>query len=94
MRYTVASTAVFAAAVVASPVAQGVTQQIKPDSPAPAGCSANYDGKFQIQVTNVSTTSTKRSLTKVCFSRYRSFDVHHHHMLTITTEAAERRHNA
>lgn len=64
MRYTVASTIAFAAAAVASPVAQGVTEEIKPDSSAPDGCSPNYDGDFQIQVTNV-TSNTKRSFEKV-----------------------------
>lgn len=62
MRYTVA-TAAFAAAAVASPVAQGVTEQIKPDTSAPSGCSPNYDGEFMIQVTNV-TSSAKRSLER------------------------------
>lgn len=65
MRYTVASTIAFAAAAVASPVAQGVTEQIKPDSSAPSGCSPNYDGDFQIQVTNVTSSNTKRSVEKV-----------------------------
>jgi hypothetical protein len=70
MRYAIASSAVFAAAVVASPVAQGVTDQIKPDSSAPSGCSPNYSGDFEIQVTNVTQSSTKRSISKV-----RSFNV-------------------
>jgi hypothetical protein len=64
MRYTVASTVALAAAVVASPVAQGVTSDIKPDSSAPSGCSPNYSGDFQIQVVNVTHSSTKRSLNK------------------------------
>lgn len=64
MRYTVASTVAFAAAAVASPVAQGVTEQIKPDSSAPSGCSPSYDGEFSIQVQN-STSSAKRSVEKV-----------------------------
>jgi hypothetical protein len=66
MRYTIASSVVFAAAVVATPVAQGVTQQIKPDSSAPEGCSPSYSGDFEIQVTNVTQSSTKRSISKVC----------------------------
>jgi hypothetical protein len=63
MRYT-AATVAFAAAAVASPVAQGVTEQIKPDTSAPSGCSPNYDGDFQIQVTNVTSSNTARSINK------------------------------
>jgi len=63
MRYT-AATVAFAAVAVASPVAQGVTEQIKPDSSAPSGCSPNYDGEFQIQVTNVTSSNTARSINK------------------------------
>ena len=73
MRYTVASTVVFAAAAVASPVAQGVTESIKPDSSAPSGCFTSYDGEFQISVTNVSSADTKRSLDKVRFLDALSF---------------------
>jgi hypothetical protein len=68
MRYAVASSVAFAAAVVASPVAQGVTEDIKPDASAPSGCSPSYDGDFQIQVVNVTQSASKRSLTKVRFS--------------------------
>jgi hypothetical protein len=64
MRYAVASSVAFAAAVVASPVAQGVTEDIKPDASAPSGCSPSYDGDFQIQVVNVTQSASKRSLTK------------------------------
>ncbi|KAM0720308.1 hypothetical protein Q7P37_004444 [Cladosporium fusiforme] len=64
MRYTIASTIAFAAAVVASPVAQGVTEEIKPDSSAPSGCSPSYDGEFQIQVTNVTSSDSKRSIKR------------------------------
>lgn len=64
MRYSVASTIALAAAVVASPVAQGVTEEIKPDSSAPSGCSPDHSGEFQIQVTNVTTSATKRDLSK------------------------------
>lgn len=63
MRYAVASAVAFAAVAVALP--QGVTEQIKPDDSAPEGCSPSYDGEFEIQVTNVSSTSTKRSIHKV-----------------------------
>lgn len=64
MRYAVASTFAFAAAVVATPVAQGVTEQIKPDTSAPSGCSPSYDGDFEIQVVNVTQSASKRSLRK------------------------------
>lgn len=30
--------------------AQGVTEDIEPDSSAPDGCSASYDGEFEISV--------------------------------------------
>jgi hypothetical protein len=63
MRYA-AATVAFAAVAVASPVAQGVTEQIKPDTSAPEGCSPSYDGEFQIQVTNVTSSNTARSINK------------------------------
>jgi hypothetical protein len=63
MRYT-AATVAFAAVAVASPVAQGVTEEIKPDTSAPSGCSPSYDGDFQIQVTNVTSSNTARSINK------------------------------
>lgn len=59
MRYTTATIAFAAAAA-----AQGVTEQIKPDSSAPSGCSPNYDGEFQIQVTNVTSSNSARSINK------------------------------
>lgn len=86
MRYAIASTVVFAAAVVASPVAQGVTEQIKPDESAPSGCSPSYDGDFEISVTNVSSADTKRSLTKV--RSLRDFIDRQHHMLTIVNRGS------
>jgi hypothetical protein len=64
MRYAVASSIAFAAAVVASPVAQGVTDDIKPSSSAPSGCASSYDSDFQIQVVNVTMSASKRSLSK------------------------------
>jgi len=64
MRYT-AATVAFAAVAVASPVAQGVTEDIKPESSAPDGCSPSYDGKFQIQVSNVTSSNSARSISKV-----------------------------
>ncbi|GAB7329687.1 hypothetical protein MBLNU13_g01423t1 [Cladosporium sp. NU13] len=64
MRYAVASTLALAAAVVATPVAQGVTEQLKPESSAPSGCSPSYDGEFEIQVVNVTQSASKRSLSK------------------------------
>lgn len=62
MRYSIASTLALAAAVSAAP--QGVTSAISPSSTAPAGCSPNYSGKFQIQVVNA-TSSSKRDIQKV-----------------------------
>lgn len=49
-------------AVVAAP--QGVTSAIAPKETTPAGCSTNYDGQFQISVENVTTSNTKRDLSK------------------------------
>ena len=85
MRYAVASSIAFAAAVVATPVAQGVTEQLKPESSAPSGCSPSYDGDFEIQVVNVTQTASKRSLSKV---RSYNSPYNHHHMLTITNRGS------
>ena len=46
-----------AAAVTALP--QGVTQNIPPSAPAPAGCQPDYAGNFQITVRNVTTSAAK-----------------------------------
>ena len=86
MRYAVASSVAFAAAVVASPVAQGVTEDIKPDASAPSGCSPSYDGDFQIQVVNVTQSASKRSLNKVRSSS--NPNRNHCHMLTITNRGS------
>lgn len=62
MRSTFAPLAL-AALAAANPVPQGVTSAISPESTAPAGCSPDYPGTFQIQVVNV-TQSAKRSVQK------------------------------
>jgi hypothetical protein len=43
-------------------LAQGVTEQIKPKSPAPEGCKATYDGDFEISVRSFA--ASKRGLEK------------------------------
>lgn len=58
MRYAVASTLAIAAAVSALP------QNKAPQEDAPAGCSPSYDGEFQIQVVNVTSSASKRSFQK------------------------------
>ena len=59
MRCTLATLAL-AAVAVAKPVPAGVSSAIAPDSTAPAGCSPDYSGTFQIQVVK----GSKRDLTK------------------------------
>ncbi|GIZ40369.1 hypothetical protein CKM354_000371000 [Cercospora kikuchii] len=54
MRYSIAPVAL-AALAAANPVPQGVTENITPSTSAPAGCSPDYPGTFQIQVVNVTT---------------------------------------
>jgi hypothetical protein len=51
--------AIAALAAVAFAAPQGVTTDIEPKAAAPAGCSTNYNGQFEITVV---TASTKRSL--------------------------------
>lgn len=63
MRYAFAPVAL-AALAAASPMPQGVTQDISPDGATPSGCEKSYDGTFNIQIVNVSSTSTKRSVHK------------------------------
>jgi hypothetical protein len=46
-----------AASAVAAP--QGVTSAISPPSSAPAGCSPDYSGEFQITVVNVTSSAAK-----------------------------------
>lgn len=53
------------AALVAGVAAQGVTQTITPTTSAPAGCSPDFTGDFEITAVN-STIVTARSLVKVC----------------------------
>jgi len=52
-----------AALAMASPRPAGVSSSIAPAASAPAGCSENYSGSFEIQVENV-TSSGKRSLER------------------------------
>jgi len=52
-----------AGAVAAIPA--GVTSAISPKSTDPAGCTSSYDGKFEISVVNVTSSSTKRSTALV-----------------------------
>ncbi len=63
MRYTFALLAL-AAAAIAKPMPQGVTEVIAPSAGLPAGCSPTYPGTFEITVVNV-TKSAKRDLAKV-----------------------------
>lgn len=49
MKYSFALLAV-SAAVLASPVAQGITKAIAPSAAAPAGCSPTYPGSFGLAV--------------------------------------------
>ncbi|AEO58708.1 hypothetical protein MYCTH_52496, partial [Thermothelomyces thermophilus ATCC 42464] len=48
-------------AMVASAVAQGVTEKIAPEGDAPSGCRPNFDGPFQITVVPL-TDKAKRDL--------------------------------
>ncbi|KAL2167704.1 hypothetical protein VTG60DRAFT_923 [Thermothelomyces hinnuleus] len=48
-------------AMVASAVAQGVTEKIAPEGDAPSGCKPNFDGPFQITVVPL-TDKAKRDL--------------------------------
>jgi hypothetical protein len=56
--------ALAALAAVAYAAPQGVTGDVTPTTPAPAGCTGSYNGKFEITVING--TSAKRDLSKVC----------------------------
>lgn len=56
--------AVLALAGAALAAPQAVTSAIAPQETAPAGCSPNYSGDFEISVVNV-TSSSKRSLEAV-----------------------------
>lgn len=62
MHSTLALVGAFAALAFASPMPQGVTETIPPTAASPAGCSADYSGKFEI--TAVKPSSTKRDLEK------------------------------
>jgi len=63
MHSTIALVGALASVAFATPMPQGVTAIIPPTSPAPAGCKASYDGKFEI--TAVNSTVAKRDLEKV-----------------------------
>lgn len=52
------------AASVVNAFPQGVTQNISPPSPAPAGCQPDYSGPFQISVTNVSSSAKVKRQAK------------------------------
>ncbi|KAL2174618.1 uncharacterized protein P884DRAFT_272326 [Thermothelomyces heterothallicus CBS 202.75] len=55
-------------AMVASAIAQGVTEKIAPEGDAPSGCKPNFDGPFQITVVPL-TDKAKRDLAlEVCGS--------------------------
>ncbi|KAF2724083.1 putative cell wall manno protein PIR3, partial [Polychaeton citri CBS 116435] len=59
MQYTLATLGLVALAA-AAPAPQGVTSAIAPTTTPPSDCKASYDGKFQIQIVNVtSSTGTK-----------------------------------
>ena len=66
MRYSIAPLAL-AALAAAKPMPQGVTSAIAPSASAPAGCSPDYSGSFQIQVVNV--TSSASSKAKVRYTQ-------------------------
>ncbi|EMF17469.1 uncharacterized protein SEPMUDRAFT_146491 [Sphaerulina musiva SO2202] len=59
MRYAIAPIAL-AAVAAAVAVPQGVTEDITPSTSAPAGCSGDYPGTFQIQVVNVTTPAKQK----------------------------------
>lgn len=48
----------------ASPMPQGVSSSIAPAETAPEGCSSSSDGEFQITITNVTTTPSRRGLSR------------------------------
>jgi hypothetical protein len=56
--------ALAALAAMAYAAPQGVSGDISPNAPAPAGCQAAYSGTFQI--TAVSSNVMKRDIYKVC----------------------------
>lgn len=59
MRYAIAPAAL-AAVAAAVAVPQGVTENITPSTSAPAGCSGDYPGTFQIQVVNVTAPAKQK----------------------------------
>ncbi|KIW08740.1 uncharacterized protein PV09_00679 [Verruconis gallopava] len=63
MRYALGLLALAASAVA---LPQGVTEAISPSSSAPAGCSPNYSGSFQITVVNVTSAAKVKRDALVC----------------------------
>lgn len=53
-----------AASAFASPMPQGVTEEIAPEGGPPSGCSGDYAGSFQITVVNVTSSAAKRDLER------------------------------
>lgn len=68
MRYALAPVAL-AALAAATPVPQGVTESIAPKAATPSGCQTSYNGEFNIQIVNVTDSSSKRSIQKVRFRK-------------------------
>jgi len=58
------SFAIIAALAGAVAAAPATNPEKTPTASAPAGCSTDYSGTFEISVTNVSSSSTKRSVSK------------------------------
>lgn len=58
--FTKSVVAVAAVAGLVSAAPAAVTSAIAPKETTPAGCSTNYDGTFEIQVINVTSSKTKR----------------------------------
>lgn len=63
MRYSVAPLAL-AAFAAAKPMPAAVSSAVAPSASAPAGCSSSYSGTFEIQVVNVTSSSSKRSINE------------------------------
>lgn len=66
MLSAIASLALVAGLVAANPM---------PAASTTSECSSNYDGVFEIQVVNKTTTASKRSIVQVSFPFERSVDV-------------------
>lgn len=70
MKYTAALLAL-ATTALANPLPQGVTDPIEPDSSAPDGCMADASGTFNIQVVNVTSSSSKVKVGSSALLLYR-----------------------